>query len=1606
VRALGILWRVLAWLGVLVLILITAGIIVMQTEWFREKVRERLVEAIEDATGGEVEIGEFRFDWRGLRVEIHGFILRGTEPPDEPPLFRARLLRVNLRLLTAARRPVEVDAVLIDVPQVNIIVFKDGSTNIPPRILKEPPPKTALETVVDLAVGRFELTNGSVRFAERRVPLDARGRNLRVQLFYDRGMPGYKGLLAMAPIEVRSGARAPVEVNLSVPLAITGQRIRFENAVIRTDESELSATGALSEIRNPRIEARVTGRLSLPEARRAAGLGIRAGANVPRLLHVDVSLDSQGPRTVLSAARLRLGGSTIQASGVLRDAGEPEGVRFSGQVNVGEIGRLFGVSQRPEGTARVSGRAAFRKGGYLVRADIDARGLAITLGPERFTGATLTTAMRLDPRRAEFTNVRLGILGGIFTGRAEIEQWDRFEAAGQIAGYDAGLLAATFADFELPWGGTLSGPVEARGQFRALADLAASGRLTVSPAPARGVPMRGRLNASFNGRTDTLVLRQSWIALPQSRVDFSGTLGRRLDVRLASRNLNELAPGENLPVRLNGGAAAFNGAVLGSLRSPRVAGNLRLANFRIAERPFTLLTGAVDLSSSRVALDGGTLRRGPLDARFSAAMGLRRYRPYQQAPLAVNALIRNADVRDALAVAGQADVPATGTFDATASVAGTLASPRGEVVVNVADGSLWQQPFDTLAARAQLSEGLIDLPVLRVAANGARLSATARYNYAPGELRRGVLNAQVATNQVQLEQVRALVAERPGLGGTAAFNATVAANIYPSNGETRVDLARLNADLAVRGLRMEGQDLGDLTASARTAGNIITYNAQSNFAGSSIQAAGRTALSPGYPTEATAEIANLPLATTLAVAGRPEIDASGNLSARARVAGTLANPDARAEITLQDAAYEQYPVDRVQATIHLTNRVIDVPSLVAEAGNARVQGSARLLHPGDYRTGDLQFQVSTNRFEIAQVPAAVKLEPRLGGTVEARAEGAATLRAGADPLLQRLNGLVTASALRLDSAPLGNLYAAAETRGGDLTFNVKSDLAGSDVRAGGRLALGGDYPIDANLTFERLTWAGLRPLLRQTGQRNFDAVAAGKASVSGPLARPEDLKGRAEVTRLDMYSVASVPGAPERRALQVRSAEPVVVALERSTLRIESARFIGPYANMEVTGTAAIRAPHRLDLRATGDFRLDLVQAFIRDAYATGEAELNAAVRGTASRPLIVGRVDLEDASFNMIGWPAGLSEAQGAILFTGRQAALQNVTGLVGGGKVTLAGNVGYGGPDLSFRIEATAEQVRVQYPENVSTSMDAELSLSGTTDRSLLSGEVTILDVAFFTHTDVGSILAGAARPTPVPAAEVGVRAGMRLDIRVVTAPDVQFRTTLAENIEADAEVQVRGTAARPGALGRLDVTAGEVEFFGTRYHIDQGAVAFYDPNSLEPIVNIDLTTRARGIDVTITIAGPMDRLQLTYRSDPPLQFSELVGLLATGAVPTTDPVLVAREPATPQQTFQQMGASTLLGQAVASPVAGRLQRLFGVTTLRIDPQIMGAENVPQARVTLQQQVTQNLLFTYIQSVTESNPLMIQVEWTFSPIWSAIIQRQENGAAALDLYWRRRFR
>jgi len=1583
------------------------AISVSRTDWFHNFVREKIVTSVEEGTGGKVDIGSFDFDWHYLRATIRNFVIHGLEAANEPPLLRANLLQVDLKLLSPLRGFIDIHYLLIDTPQANVIVFPDGRTNIPEPKIKKQSDKSGLETVVNLAIGKFDLRNGSVLFAQRKTELNASGANLRAEIGYDPLNHSYSGELDISPLHVRSAGAAPVDVNVKLPVKLEKDRITLSAAQLRTSQSEVIISGSIQHMNAPIESAHINARVALDELNRAAGLSMSLDTrHGPRILTADVNADvDEQNRIRIRNANLALGGTSIEASGNLQDP-KNGAIRFNGSLALGELGRLFRVEQQPQGTVQLSGNATLTAGNqYFVAGDVRAHNVALRQVTTRLTGINLDSAVRADSHRIQFDDLRLAALGGSFAGNAAIEEMERFQVAGNLSRFDIDQLLRTFQGKSVGYDGVISGPVHAEGNFKTPAATLANVKLNIAPG-RRGIPVSGHLAANYNGRADTVVLAPSYVALPHTRVDLSGALNRQLDVKLVSRDMSDFKPVADVPVTFtSGGAATVNATVTGNLSAPRIAAEAAVTNFTVEGRPFTRLAASLNASPSAASVTNGVLTHNALAANFSASVGLRNWSAPPNSPLRADATVRNADLQDVLAMAGQSNSPATGALSADAHITGTLGSPVGNADLNVANGTLEGEHFDSLVARVNMTDRAIDLPSATLTAGASHLDATAHYQHVLNDLTNGTANAHVNGSGIQLAQFQSLVKDRPGLRGAVALNADASVAVHPAPPGTQVDVTAVNGNFSATGLAMQGKQYGDLNAAVTTAGQTARYNVTSDFAGSTIRVNGQSLLKGDHQTTADASIANLPIDAALAIAGESSLAARGTLSANAHVSGTLDDPHANGDVTVVKGMVSNEPFDRLQVTAQYTNQSVDVHRFRIEVGQAWVEANAALTHPaGDFNHGNARFHLNSNQIQLARIHAIQQAKPGLDGTLQLAADGAASLRPNDIPLFSTLDANISAKSVTVDKKPVGDLTATANTHGTQVDFNLNSDFAHSNIRGNGTMQLGGDYPVNARVTFANVTYSGMSAWTGAT-QSPFDASTEGEITVNGPVSDTNRLQGQLQLTRLEAHSISNnkKAGAKPRVTFELHNAGPVIVALANSVVTVRSAHITGNDVDLNVTGTASTAASG-LKLRADGHVNLELAQAFSSDIFSAGTITLAAAITGTTDKPSVNGQLRMQNASFNILDAPNGLSNANGVINFNGTQAVIQSLSGETGGGKVTLAGFVTYGGPQMQFRIQSTATRVHIAYPESVTTEASAQLTLAGTAAASTLTGNVYLLDVALHSQSDVGSMLTSASEPPSLPSANMGPLAGMHFDVRIRTASSFHVRTSLAQNVDADANLTLRGTLDHPGMLGRVNINGGQAVFFGANYNIDQGSVAFYNATEINPYVNLDLDTSVQGVDVSLNLAGPMDRLKLTYRSDPPLQFSDLVSLLASGKQPTTDPVLVAHSQQPPQQSVEQSGASALVGAAVANPISNRLQRLFGVTKLSINPQIVGS-NTAQATLTLQQQVTREITFTYIQDVTQSNTEVIRVEWAINPRWSAVAMRDFNGEFDVNLFYKRRY-
>jgi translocation and assembly module TamB len=1144
-----------------------------------------------------------------------------------------------------------------------------------------------------------------------------------------------------------------------------------------------------------------------------------------------------------------------------------------------------------------------------------------------------------------------------------------------------------------PYLAIVSGPIHVEGSLQTgLPSLTAQARLSIAPA-RRGIPVSGNVIAEYSGARNDISVQKSLLTLPHSRISIDGSLGKQLNVVLTTTSLNDFpTPRSNIELH---DPATFRGTVTGSLTAPKISGHLTASRFSVAGRRFDSFNADASITKSHVAIQNGDLDRNAMQAHFSGTLGLHDWKPLSSAPLSVIASVQNGDLADLLALAGRPSSAYSGQLSANVTVNGTLGNPQGAGSLVVTDGMFQGQPFDRAEAHVNLTDQLVTVPSAFVQLGPARANLTGEFRHPRDSFITGQIRASIQSDRINLAQVSALQKQQPNTAGVVQINADITGNV---SGEFQ--LTSINGKASVHGLEWQGQNYDDLTAQATTSGQAVNYDLTWNFAGSNINVNGSTQLTRDYPTTASATLGNLPIQRLLAVANRADIPVKGVLSGTANFSGTIANPQGSADLTLANATIYDDAVNRVHARLNYQPQSIDVPQLELVSGPAHLDLTAHYDRPA----GDLQFKLNTNSIDLSRVKTLAAKRPGLAGAVEASLSGTAHLSSTQRFEIRDINGDIKTTSLAMKGKNLGDLTVAASTAGGRAQFTLNSTIAGASIEGHGSAQLANDYPTDAQLTFKNVTWAGLQPLLgyNTSEGRGFEAAADGQLSVNGPLMNTQQLGGSIQVTRLE------VSGAPTffRRAsrMLLQNQGPIAATLRRGTLKIQSAHLTGPQTDFQATGTVPLNG-QAMNVALNGNVNLAVLQQFDQDITSSGDIVLAAGVRGSVANPRLSGQLELHNASFDYTSLPAGVWKANGVIALNGNSAVIRNLTAEVGGGQLVVTGSATLT-DTLRFGVQAKASRVRIMVQQDLGMVASASVNLAGSTDNSSISGTVTVEQISYASRTDLGSLLSLAAPPVQAPSTPSPVLDNMRLDIRVRSSSSLGVQSSLAQNVELTTDLRIRGSVAHPGVLGRVQITEGKLLFFGSTYTVDTGTISFYNPIRIEPILDLSLETTAQGVDVVLKVTGPIDNMKLSYTSDPPLQFQQIVSLLATGTTPTTDPTLLANQPALPAQNFQQMGESAIVGQAIANPVANQLQRVFGVTQLRINPTFATGSQLPETQLSLQQQISSNISFTYVTGLNTANAETIQVVWTFTPQWSAQALRDYNGIFSVTLIYKKQFR
>ncbi|HEV2489023.1 MAG TPA: translocation/assembly module TamB domain-containing protein, partial [Candidatus Acidoferrales bacterium] len=636
--------------------------------------------------------------------------------------------------------------------------------------------------------------------------------------------------------------------------------------------------------------------------------------------------------------------------------------------------------------------------------------------------------------------------------------------------------------------------------------------------------------------------------------------------------------------------------------------------------------------------------------------------------------------------------------------------------------------------------------------------------------------------------------------------------------------------------------------------------------------------------------------------------ASALLTADFHGEGTRAEPVLTGKFQLERAQAYGINFDRAHGQLLLKHDEIRIMQAEIDKGAGKISGN--LLYRPESEAVD--FELSGEAISLGEFPflqsKSLPIAGRLGFDLT-----------GSGPILApQAHGSVRLEDLQFGTEVLDSFAGQIDSDGQMAKLELQSTKTAGKLQGHVELGLTDDYPLTGNMTVKQIDLdpfiiAGLH-LSHLTGPSSID----GEFSVKGPLRNPDALVMEANLSRASL----------DYEFVKLQNDGPVRLSYRRSQVHVDQATLSGSDTNFHVTGDARFTGTRALDLNVAGTINLRLASGLFPELDARGTAQLNGAITGTFSSPRITGQAKIVDASAHYADFPAGLSNLNGDVVFDRNRLIFDNLTAQAGGGDLKISGSLDYGEGPMHYEVNTVATRVRIRYPEGLSWLLAGQVRFSGTTSGALLSGNVTVQRLIFSQNADLASLVLASQTTLSGPATTSAYLRNLQFDVDADTAPGARLEWSGA-HFSAEGSVHIRGTWEHPIVLGNIHLLAGEMNFRGNSFQLTRGDINFSNPFRFDPVLNVEAQTTINPYEITLDFTGPASRMQLAYRSDPPLPASDIISLLALGT-----PGESGAQMSTTSAQSQNFGATAILSEAISSQLGGPIETLFGISHFRVDP------------------------------------------------------------------------
>ena len=721
------------------------------------------------------------------------------------------------------------------------------------------------------------------------------------------------------------------------------------------------------------------------------------------------------------------------------------------------------------------------------------------------------------------------------------------------------------------------------------------------------------------------------------------------------------------------------------------------------------------------------------------------------------------------------------------------------------------------------------------------------------------------------------------------------------------------------------------------------------------------AYTPQSPMQLNMTAANLEVAP-LAQLAHLHYPIAGTLAAQVAAHGSQSELVGQGSASLTQASMWGQPIQNFTVHFQGAGKTLDANLQVVTLAGA---ASGRLTYDFAKRSYDAQLSVPGLQIEKLQAVDARNLP--VTGIVTLSATGEGTLD---DP---QLTATIATPTLLVSGQKLDGLAIHAAVAHQQATFTLISAVEGAAVDGRGTVSLKADFPAQATLDVRNVALGPILAAFVPQAPPGLSGRSELHGSLHGPLRQPEQIEAQVELPVLELAY----------KSYNLRNDGPIRAAYHTGVVSLSQCALKGTDTDLHLQATVPLAQAQELKATANGQVNLHLLQLVDPDWDATGRLDLNLNAAGALSRPDVNGTVRLSNVALEPPNAILGVQNLNATLKVKNGRVDVQELKGEAGGGTFIAEGFASYQ-PAVQYNLALTLQKVRLRYPVGTRAILDGNISLTGSGGAALMNGQVMINRFSLTKEFDLTTFTDQFSQ-TPSASGSSSFAQNIKLNVALRSASTMALASNKL-SVQGTVNLTVRGTLANPVILGRTNITGGEVFFNGNRYVVQSGVIEFVNPVETQPVVNLLVTTTINQFNLTARFVGPLDRLNTTYTSDPPLAPVDIINLIATGQ--TT-------EAASTTSTSPQ---SVVAGQ-LTSQLSNRVEKLAGISSLTIDPQVGGAGGNGVGRLAVQQRVTRNLFFTFSTDLTTSTGDIVQVEYQATKRYALSTIRDQNGGYTVEV-------